>query len=81
MKDNIPAPTLGRAPDKYDALFFDRAFRNIENSLKTILSVGPIRVSDISNPGSYITMSDLPTVDPGVPGALWNNAGVVTVSP
>ena len=26
-------------------------------------------------------VTDLPTVDPGVPGELWNNAGVVNVSP
>lgn len=31
--------------------------------------------------GGNVLMASLPTIDPGVTGALWNNAGVLNVSP
>lgn len=35
----------------------------------------------VDDTAALILLTNLPLVDPGIPGALWNNAGVVTISP
>lgn len=43
----------------------------------TILTIGSITFAAV---GTNIVVTGLPTSDPAVAGALWSNAGVVTVS-
>ena len=51
---------------------------NIEDRHDTTYWAAPIGVGVVlPNP---VFISDLPTVNPNVPGQLWNNAGVVTQS-
>lgn len=50
MKDDIGPPFLGQTPKLYDYGFVDKAMRLIEQTFRKLLSTGPIRVSEISNP-------------------------------
>lgn len=45
-----------------------------------VVSQNGVTTTNLTATGSVITLSGLPTSDPSVAGALWNNAGVLNVS-
>ncbi len=58
MRDDVPQPGLGRVPDQYDKDFLDRAFRQIEKTFQAMLALGPIRVTEISDPSDGVVTID-----------------------
>lgn len=53
----------------------------LNSAKKVFLGVTHIMTVDDSAGLVLLNMTALPIVDPGVSGALWNNAGVINVSP
>lgn len=54
---------------------------SLNSTKKVFLGATQIMTIDDSNGFVLLNMAVLPIVDPGVSGALWNNAGVINVSP
>jgi hypothetical protein len=58
---------------------------NAYPALKRSSTTLQVRLADDSGDAGLkaktLTLSALPTSDPGVPGALWNSAGTVKISP
>jgi hypothetical protein len=48
MRDDLTAPNIGQAPRTYDATFYWKSYRILEQTLARLLSKGPIRVSELA---------------------------------
>ena len=51
-------------------------------ALATSITTAALTVTGASSiDGASLTIDNLPTSDPGVPGAIWSDEGVLTVGP
>lgn len=51
------------------------------SSAEVLTVEGDIGIIFVTQPGGFYEFQNLPTSDPGISGAIWNNGGVMNISP
>ena len=73
MNDSWAPPILPKAPEDYDASYFENVFFQLTRTLEDLKVEGQLRVGTVS-------LSDLPTSAMGLrPGDLYNDTGTLKI--